>query len=379
MPNLSPLVDQIVKEIQRRIRSGEYLEGQKLPPEREIAAEFRVSRMIVRNAISHLSERGVILCSPRCRPIVQRVGGPKRAYDADRHNIALSLWHSPSNPGGHALLHGIHNEIDHDRYRVMLSSVVGSTWKEAVEAEAQFLSRASHDRDLAGIILWYIGGESNRWALEEARDANVPIVFVDREPPQGFHADFVGVDNRHAACQVVTHLIEQGHRRIAHLSNIDSASTVGDRMAGYLKALAAVGLKPEPEWILREERDDVDPSPWFDWAVQRIMDMRPRPTAVFAINDLMAFHFLEACQRKGVHVPGELSVAGFDGVERFGRSAPFLTTASQPFERIGSLAVEVLLRRIASGPYAPWRFYCLDAPLTISESTRAPDTVNAYS
>lgn len=376
MPNLSPLVDQIVTEILKRISAGVYAEGQKLPTEREIAEEFNVSRMIVRNAISHLSERGAILCSPRCRPIVQKVAFTRKSYDTERHNIALSLWHSPSNPEGHALLHGIHNEIDHNRYRIMLSSVVGNYWEEAVEAEAQFLSRASKDKDLAGIIIWYIGGDQNRWALEEARNADIPIVFVDREPPKGFDADFVGVDNMYAARQVVLHLIEQGHRNIVHISNKDNASTVNERLNGYLRALATVGVKPEHYWILREDNSDFDPSAWYDWAVQRIMDMKERPTAVFAINDRTAFLFIEACRRNGVQVPEDLAVAGFDGVERFGRTAPFLTTANQPFERIGSLAVEVLLRRIASGPEAPWRYYCLDTPLTISRSTETSLRIN---
>lgn len=372
MANLSPLVDQIVKEIQKRIRSGVYVEGQKLPPEREIAEEFSVSRMVVRNAISHLSERGVILCSPRCRPVVQRASAVRRAYDSERHNIALSLWHSPTNPEGHALLHGIHTEIDHDRYRIVLSSVVGNHWDEAVEAEAQFLLRASKDKDLAGIIIWYIGGDRNRWALEEAKEAGIPIVFVDREPPKGFGADYVGVDNMHAARQVVLHLIEQGHRNIVHISNLDGASTVQERLEGYRRALATVGVEPAPEWIFRQEKSDLDAEPWFDWAVERIMEMPDRPTAVFAINDRTASYFIEACRRKGVRVPDDLAVAGFDGVERFGRAAPFLTTANQPFERIGAMAVEVLLRRIASGPEAPWRYYLLDAPLTIAQSTGAP-------
>lgn len=377
MPKLSPLVDQIVKEIQNRIKSGIYQEGQMLPPEREIAEEFCVSRMIVRNAITHLRERGAILCAPRCRPIVQKVSASRHAYDAGRHNIALSLWHSPTNPEGHALLHGIHNEIDHDRYRIMLSSVVGTYWEEAIEAEAQFLSRASKDRDLAGIIIWYIGGDQNRWALEQAKEADIPIVFVDREPPKGFVADYVGVDNMIAARQVVLHLIEQGHRKIVHISNKDNASTVQYRMNGYVNALSTLGLKPEPHWILREDSLDYDPSAWYDLAVQKVMNMSEQPTAVFAINDRTAFWFIEACRRNGVRVPEDLCVAGFDGIERFGRTAPFLTTANQPFERIGSLAVEVLLKRIANGPDEPWRYYFLDAPLTISKSTEASLRVNA--
>lgn len=377
MPNLSPLVDQIVREIQKRIRSGVYAEGQKLPPEREIAEEFRVSRMVVRNAISHLSERGYLLCSPRCRPVIQRAAAARLSYDASRHNIALSLWHSPSNPEGHALLHGIHTEIDHDRYRIVLSSVVGKYWEEAVEAEAQFLSRASKDKDLAGIIIWYIGGDQNRWALEEAKESGIPIVFVDREPPKGFGADYVGVDNMHAARQVVAHLIEQGHRKIVHITNLDSASTVNQRWEGYRRALVSAGIEPAPEWILRQDKNDADAEPWFDWAVEHIMGMEDRPTAVFAINDRTATYFIEACQRKGVRIPADLAVAGFDGVERYGRTAPFLTTANQPFERIGAIAVEVLLRRIASGPEAPWRYYMLDAPLTIAPSTSRSLKVSA--
>lgn len=371
MAVLSPLVDQVVTEIQARIKSGAYPEGQKLPPERDIAEEFCVSRMVVRNAIGHLSERGLVMCLPRCRPVVQKAAAARRTYDSTRHSFALSLWHSPSNPEGHALLHGIHNEIDHDQYRIMLSSVVGNFWEEAVEAEAQFLSRTAQDKDLAGIILWYIGGELNRWAIEEVKAAGIPIVFVDREPPEGFEADYIGVDNVSASQLVVQHLIDLGHRRIAHITNNDNASTVHDRKNGYLKALSGAGIKPEEDWMLRVEGQELDSNPWFDAAVARVMEMKNRPTAVFAINDRTAYTFIEACNRAGVRVPEDLSVAGFDGIERFGRAAPFLTTAVQPFERIGSLAVEVLLKRINAGPEGPWRFHLLDAPLSANPSTQS--------
>lgn len=373
MPVLSPLVDQIVTEIQKRIKSGEYPEGQKLPPERDIAEEFCVSRMVVRNAISHLSERGLVVCLPRCRPVVQKAAAVRPVYDSTRHSLALSLWHSPSNPEGHALLHGIHNEIDHEQYRIMLSSVIGTFWEEAVEAEAQFLTRTAQDKDLAGIIIWYIGGELNRKALEEVKAASIPIVFVDREPPIGFEADFVGVDNFSSSRQVVQHLIDLGHRRIAHISNRDNASTVKERMNGYRKALSSNGIALDDNWILREDTDDLDTDPWFNSAVDRVMNAKDRPTAVYAINDRTAFLFIEACKRKGVKVPDDLAVAGFDGVERFGHTTPFLTTAVQPFERIGSMAVEVMLKRIRTGPEGPWLFHHLDAPLAVHRSTFKTD------
>jgi LacI family transcriptional regulator len=268
------------------------------------------------------------------------------------------------------IVRGIRHVLNQDDFRLVLDSATGhnavasggpSDEGEMLrKSEEAFLKRIVRDHDIEGVLLWYLGGRQNLPALQELRTARVPIVFLDRMPPGGFEADFVGVDNVGAAEAVVGHLLAQGHRRIAHVTNYDNASTVQERAEGYRRALSRAGVTPRPEWIMREPEAT---------AVDALLALPETPTAVFAVNDVTALRVIEALRGRGLRVPEDVAVAGFDGIERWLPGTLFLTTADQPFERMGAAAADLLLRRITLGPDVPYRQVLLDAPLAVYGST----------
>jgi LacI family transcriptional regulator len=99
------------------------------------------------------------------------------------------------------------------------------------------------------------------------------------------------------------------------------------------------------------------------------MGLPDPPTAVFAVSDIVAYRVMHALRARGLRVPEDISVAGFDGIERWTPGPPFLTTVHQPFDRMGAAAVELLLDRVASGPEAPFRHLLLDVPFVANRST----------
>jgi LacI family transcriptional regulator len=285
-----------------------------------------------------------------------------------RRSLSLWIWPNLNWPGAARIVRGIRHALNEDDFRLVLDSAAGEEGTDSLESaeafrqsEEAFLRRIVRDHDIEGVLLWYLGGSRNRPALQAVRAAGVPMVFLDRLPPPGFEADFVGVDNVGAAEAVVHHLLSQGHRRIAHVTNYDNASTVQERMEGYHRALSRAGIVPRPEWIVRGSGTT---------AVETLLSQPEPPTAVFAVNDVTGLGIVEALRARGLRVPEDVAVAGFDGVERWLPGTPFLTTADQPFERLGATAAELLLRRITEGPDLPYRHVLLDAPLAMHRSTR---------
>lgn len=368
---VSPSVVVIANTLRERMLLGEYRENSWLPTERELAEEFGVSRTIVRRAIEELERQGLVVRSPRCRPVVRRNSPSSSLSERRRLTLGLWLWPSATFPGASATLRGIYKTLDANRYRLVIESPVDTEWRQVVRSEVQFLERITHDRDVAGAILWYLGGEANLPALQNARAAGIPLVFLDRRPPEGFPADYVGVDNRYAAAQVVHHLISRGHRHIAHITNVDNASTVHERLQGYRDALQEAGIPFRPELVLTETGSpEAGYQSVYEALATQLLQLPGPPTAVFCVNDMLALRLVDALRDRGVRVPEEVAVAGFDGLERWLPGTPFLTTANQPFERIGEWATRLLLQRIEEGDKGVYQQVILEAPLSIHASTR---------
>jgi LacI family transcriptional regulator len=371
-PTLSPTVGRIVSALHDRIATGAYAPGEWLPTERALATEFNVSRILIRSAVKELERRHLVVCHPNCRPLVRSAlpsaPAPRSAAVAARRSLALYIWPQPSWPGSAAILRGIQETVGRE-YRVVLESP--EDWNDLPAGEVRFLEHVVADRDVEGILLSYVGHHANLSRLEAVREAGVAMVFLDHRPPDGFPADYVGVDNRRGAEQIVRHLLSHGHRSIGHVSNHDAISTVEERLAGYRRALEKTGIPFRPELVQR----DPGPPPGgsadegCEAMVEYWMNLPDPPTALFVVSDIVAYRVIHALRARGLRVPEDISVAGFDGIERWTPGPPFLTTVHQPFDRMGTVGVELLMDRIASGPDAPYRHVILDVPFVANRST----------
>jgi DNA-binding LacI/PurR family transcriptional regulator/DNA-binding transcriptional regulator YhcF (GntR family) len=334
---ITPTVHRIALMLEARIRSGEYEEDAWLPTERDLAEEFHVSRATIRLALGALEKRNLLYRAAGCRPLVRNGSGAKPG-GTDTTRLSLGLWMSgdPTDVGGAMTALGIHRVLDPDAYRLVVANHRGATLDALIESEAQVLARFARDSDIAGLILWYFGGDRNLSALEALRAAKIPMVFVDRRSPRGFEADYVGVDNERAAREVVKHLLQQGHRHIAHITNTEPASTVAERQAGYRRALeeASIALRPELTLIIPfMELEGTDRRRQEAALVGRLLALPGPPTAVFTVNDATALHLIAGLRERGVRVPEDIAVAGFDDEEQCRPGAPFLTTTISPSSR----------------------------------------------
>jgi len=171
---------------------------------------------------------------------------------------------------------------------------------------------------------------------------NRPPVVIACERIPGSGVPTVTVDNVGGAGLAIRHLIEFGHRRIAHLTGPMENILARDRLEGALSALREARLPIRPEWLLN---GDFTHEAGIR-AARALLAMDERPSAIFCANDGMAFGLISELYANGVRVPDELSVVGFDDIEVASIYIPALTTVRQPRAEIGRLAAERLLQQI---------------------------------
>jgi LacI family transcriptional regulator len=199
-----------------------------------------------------------------------------------------------------------------------------------------------------GVILasTFLRDPSVRWL----RQQRIPHVLVNRFSDDGLDP-FVGSDDVMGARIATQHLYGLGHRRIAHLAGQATVSTGVLRRRGYLAALAEAGLKADPELVVESGYVEDGGAR----AAERLLSIRDRPTAIFAVNDMAAAGAYVAARRQGLRIPQDLALAGYNNIPLAARLIPGLTTVDVPAHQFGIVAARLLLDQIESGRLVPRR------------------------
>ena len=256
--------------------------------------------------------------------------------------------------GPSSALIGVENAARDAGYYVSVASVAG-TGTGALETLEHFV-----DHGVEGIIV--IAPEG---ALAHAADpfvARVPVVMVaaDTAPAPGLH--ITSVDQEAGARLATRHLLELGHRRIAHVKGPDPWFDAAARLRGWQREMRTAGLRPP-----RPLTGDWTAASGYAAGLRLLRG--ELPTAVFAGNDLMALGLTRALHDAGVSVPQQVSVIGFDDMPGAAHFIPGLTTVEQDFQALGRQCIGILLAALAdevdtTGPLAP--------RLVVRESTAPP-------
>jgi len=181
-------------------------------------------------------------------------------------------------------------------------------------------------------------------ALEELDRRGVPYVRISPGTDHG-RSPSVSMDDVQAADDMTSHLITLGHRRIGFIIGHVNHTASDLRLFGYRRALDRAGLPFEPRYVRQG---------YFDFAsgeaaADAMLDLPTPPTAIFASNDDMAAGVLTVAHRRGIALPGELSVAGFDDTALAGQLWPPLTTVRQPTRQLAHAAASLLFEGV-EGP-----------------------------
>lgn len=192
-----------------------------------------------------------------------------------------------------------------------------------------------------GIVLAPAAGDHDLAHLRTAQERQVPVVLVNRRL-EGIAATTVTADADTGSYELTRHAIAQGHRRIAAVRGRLDTSTTQDRLRGYRRALEEAGIDDDPALVVMGGSKT---GAAYE-ATAQLLEVSPRPTCIYAFNNLMTEGVLLALKDLDVACPEEMSLVGFDDFRSARAITPPLTVVAQPTHEIGRVATELLLRRL---------------------------------
>jgi DNA-binding LacI/PurR family transcriptional regulator len=224
------------------------------------------------------------------------------------------------------------NELDY------LGLIINTDWDPKQEEDA---INTLVSRPVDGIIFVEYPHVATNEMLEQS---DKPYIFVHRLFGSSIKNSIVP-DDRYGAALAVKHLVSLGHQRIAYINGPESWHSAQRRWAGYKDELAVHGIDFEPNLA--------QPGDWeFEGgyrAAKNLSQVKDRPTAIFAANDLMALGAIYAIQDAGLNVPEDIAVVGYDNREIAKIFRPRITTVSMPVYEMGKAAAELLVKQFSEG------------------------------
>jgi len=233
---------------------------------------------------------------------------------------------------------------------------------ENASRERRYLDHLEELR-VQGILITPVGTRNPR--LDELIARGMPVVLVDRRSGRRNRC-WVAVDDVLGGRLAATHLVEQGHRRIAYVGGPMSIQQVADRHAGATAGVteadgASIQLFEMPSLTVASGR----------LAGEQLagLPVKRRPTAVFCANDLLALGVLQETIRRGLRVPEDVAIVGYDDIEFAGAAAVPLSSVRQPREQLGRAAAELLFEEINDGDSHRHRHVVFEPELVVRESS----------
>jgi LacI family transcriptional regulator len=305
--------------------------------------------------------------SPETRETVQRIVR-ERGYLANRSARGLSR-------GWTGLIGGTVPMVHYPYFSHLVAGVAEALYEHDMrlvlcptyhehEREVSLLERLMHGTtDGAVVILPEESSEELEQLLNHGYRFVVidPLVAVNERIPAVSAAHTAGAD------QAMKHLLALGHRRIGAITGPRGGKATDDRRRGYYAALAEAGIAPDPALVIESNFE----LPGGVAAAERLLDLPEPPTAIFCFNDNMAIGAMRVARERGLRVPEDLSLVGFDDLDEAEIVYPGLTTIRQPLAEMGRLAVSLLLRLLDDQPIEALHVE-LATRLVVRESTAPP-------
>jgi DNA-binding LacI/PurR family transcriptional regulator len=264
-----------------------------------------------------------------------------------------------SNPFFPLVVRGVEDIAYQNSYRLMLCNADNDAQKEQVYFDELRAYR------MAGLIV-IPSANSRLVAAAASTQGELPVICLDR-CPDGWNGDRITVDNTEGAYQAIHYLLELGHRRIAAITGQLHVTSAVERLKGFKRALREGGISIAPEYIQEGRFDRLS---GYEKGLL-LLQFSPRPTAIFAANDLVALGVLAALRELGLRCPEDVSLVGFDDLELASFTNPALTTVAQPAYQLGSRAAALLFERLG-GENLPAQHIVMKTALKMRASTASP-------
>jgi DNA-binding LacI/PurR family transcriptional regulator len=356
MPRHRAIYEALLSEIQ----NGLYKPGERLPSEAALCERFQASRITVAKAFQTLQRESLVTRRPGSGTYVQQ---PPQQHPSLQFGLLIPDLGTTE----------IFEPICQGIMRSPAAKSHSLTWghssghEEDTERAAERLCRQYIAQKVDGVFFAptefsQTKDESNQRIAALLEKASIPVVLLDRcfeRYPDRSNFDLVGIDNHRAGFLITRHLLEAGAKRIAFAMRRNSACTVEARIAGARAALFA----HDPSATLNVISGDFEDCSWVRGVLER-----DRPDGIVCSNDVTAARLMKTLISLGVHIPGEIKMAGVDDV-RYAKFLPVpLTTIRQDCAEIGAVAMATMLDRLRR-PHQPVRDVLVRAELVVRDST----------
>jgi DNA-binding LacI/PurR family transcriptional regulator/biotin operon repressor len=348
----------LASALREEIAQGMYGGDGPLPSERELSLSRGLSRTTVRRAIQQLVEEGVVYRLPGSGTFV---GQPPRFVGEPTAQLATIGLILPSlaNPYFGELAAAIERACLQNGYQLLLGqSSMGEGTTES------YLARYVENEAVKGVITIAPEDEVALGAYRRLAQASKPYLFVVRHAER-LNADSVATDHVGGARNLMRHLLQHGHRRIAYIGV--AGPPAHRHFQGYREALHEAGIAEDPALNVRVEDEDLETV--GERGVQTLLESGIGFTAIFAQIDPVAIGVLRALRLKGLRVPGDVSVVGFDNIPSAAHVDPPLSSVDHTVGEIGRLAVLLLQDRISGRYDGPARRVIIQPRLVLRASS----------
>lgn len=341
-----PKYIQVKNRIKAGIKDGS-ITG-KLSGERVLAKDFGVAYMTVRKALSELEEEGIIHKSTTKGTFVSN----SKMSPKVTHNIGFFLdskiREGISSPYYSLIFKAIEKYVKKAGYNLLLFS------------DSDDLNPINNQKKIDGVIVCSFPRiETKIFELKKY----LPIVLLDNIATDKSIPSVI-IDNFNSSRNAAEYLIKLGHKRIAFVSGLLDSDICLDRLKGYQAALISNNIPLNDELVFKGDYSYES----GEKAAACFLKLKNKPTAIMCANDSMAIGTMKVIQEKGLNIPKNMSIIGFDDIEVASRVFPSLTTNAAPIEEIASEAVKILLNAI-NGIESDYKHSILPADLIIRGST----------
>lgn len=282
-----------------------------------------------------------------------------RSLRSNRSRIIGLLISDIQNPFFLDLIRGVEDEALRNEYSLILCNS-----SESPQREQQYLEVLYAER-VAGVIVVPTREQLGSEIRKRFRERGVPVVAVDRRlKDKGI--DSVLSDNVRGAREAVAHLIANGYRRIGVITGPESVTTGRERLEGYRQALREAGLPLDPAL----ERCGPFNVASGGALTQELLELQPVPDALFVGNNLLTLGALSAVHERGLRVPEDVAVVGYDDIPWAELGTLSLTTVTQPVYELGSMAALRLFQRLHNSTVQGQQEIVLAPSLRVRGSSR---------
>lgn len=276
-----------------------------------------------------------------------------RNLRTSQSKLLLALIPDISNPFYSEIINGIENTAIESEYNILLCETDSSPKREAI------YFNLLRNRLADGIIS--MDPTVNRTKLSELAN-QYPVVQCSEYDEDG-SISYVTIDHKRAAYQAVRHLIRLGHEKIGLINSHKMFLYARQRHEGYKMAMNEFGLTINPNWIYNTANLSFD---YGQQAARVLLKADDRPTAIFAVSDILAIGALKELNESSLKVPDDIAIIGFDKISFSNMTHPTLTTISQPGYEMGCTAATMLIDKINGNEVES---VIVDHELVIREST----------